>query len=100
MSENILEPITNTISKNETVTFLLNYCNKKLELNISDILKKKDKLKTIIKDECKAKLDIILVENNIVLYDFEHDQIINTISDLMVSKTNQFRLIIVPIACI
>ena len=55
-------------------------------------------LKTIIKSEC-LRNDIILQEENIVLYDFQNDIFINEINDLIFNETKACTIIILPIEC-
>ena len=76
----------------------LNYTKQKIILSLEYILSSNKELKTIIKEEC-LKNQIILYEDNIVLYDFENDYIINTIDDLILHKTTKCAIMCIPIVC-
>ena len=92
---------------NLDIEFTLNYIQKTFKLSLEYIMMESNnnnnnntrkELKTIIKEEC-LKNDIILTEANIVLYDLEHDYIINKIEDLILHKTKKCKIIIIPVRC-
>jgi hypothetical protein len=93
-------------NKSETynIEFIFNYTKQKIILSLEYILSSNKEfnelkeLKTIIKEEC-LKNQIILYEDNIVLYDFENDIIINTIDDLILHKTTKCAIMCIPIVC-
>ena len=65
-----------------------------LEYLLTDLSKS---LHTKIKEEC-AKLNIILYEENIILYDIENNIKINKYDDLVDYNTKKCKIIIVPIS--
>lgn len=102
-----LEPKNKYELKNEihNINFKFNHIKKTFGLSVEYILDtiknsniKNKTLKTIIKEEC-LRNNIILQEDNIVLYDFENDVFINEINDLIVNKTKSCTIIILPIEC-
>jgi hypothetical protein len=67
--------------------------NLSLEYLVADISKS---LHTKIKEECE-KLNIIVYEDNLKLYDIENNIKINNYDDLLEYYTRKCRIIIVPI---
>jgi hypothetical protein len=96
----LLEPKKNTELNN--IEFTFNYTKQKIILSLEDIISEynnyKKKLKTIIKEECLEN-EIILFEDNIVLYDYENEKIINIIEDLILNKTTKCAIMCIPIVC-
>ena len=84
--------------KNNDINFKFNNVRKTFNLSLKYILDTKAKIKNILKEEC-MKNNIILQEENIVLYDFENDVFINEINDLINNKTKSCTIIIIPIEC-
>ena len=71
-------------------TLSLDYLIKNVSRDISK------SLHTKIKEECK-KLNIIVYEENLILYDIENNVKINKYDDLLDYNTQKIRIIIVPI---
>ena len=94
--------INNIINGLKYIDFIFNYTSKTFKLSLEYIFNKNNndgkELKTIIKEEC-LKNDIILTEDNIVLYDYENDYIINRIEDLTLHKTKICTIMIIPVKC-
>lgn len=88
--------------ENKVIEFIFNYTRKSFMLSLEYIINSNNnngkELKTIIREEC-LKNEIILTEANIVLYDYENDYIIKTISDLILNKTKTCSIMIIPITC-
>ena len=86
------------------IEFLFNYTKQKIILSLEYILSSNKEinelkeLKTILKEEC-LKNQIILYEDNIILYDFENNIIINNINDLILHKTTKCAIMCIPIVC-
>ena len=104
-----LETNNKTEINNESnnIEFTFNYTKQKIILSLEYILssnkelkelKEIKTLKTILKEEC-MKNQIILQEDNIVLYDYEHDYIISEIDDLILYKTSKCAIMCIPIVC-
>ena len=62
------------------------------------LLEQTHNLKQIILNECITKLNLILFEDNIIIYDINNDILINTVQDLIENKTKICKIIIKPIA--
>jgi hypothetical protein len=71
-------------------TLTLDYSKKNVSIDISK------SLHTKIKEECE-KLNIIVYEDNLKLYDIENNIKINNYDDLLEYNTQKCRIIIVPI---
>ena len=84
-------------SKQNLIEFTLTHYEYKFSLSIDCLLKDISKsLHSKIKEEC-AKLNIIVYEDNLKLYDIENDVKINKYDDLVVYNTKKCKIIIVPI---
>lgn len=83
---------------NDSIRFTFSHYNYniKLSLNYLSVQIKNKSLYTIIKEECQ-KLNIIIYENNIKLYDIENNIKINNYEDLINYNTKHCRIIIVPV---
>ena len=83
--------------QNKTIEFTFTHHKYILILSLEYLLNNLSKsLHTIIKEEC-AKLNIILYEENIILYDIENNVKINKYDDLVDYNTQKCKIIIVPI---
>ena len=78
------------------IVFNFNNIKETIPITIKYLLEQKDNLKKIIKDECN-KINIVLFEENIILYDEKNDVLINTVQDLIENKTIKCKIIIKPI---
>jgi hypothetical protein len=78
------------------IIFNFNNIKQTITITIKYLLEQKDSLRKIIKDECN-KINIILFEENIILYDEKNDVLINTVQDLIENKTIKCKIIIKPI---
>ena len=79
------------------IEFLFNNINNNFIISLKNLLERKDSLKIIIKNKC-IDINIILFEDNIILYDEENDIVINTVQDLVENKTKKCKIIIKPIS--
>jgi hypothetical protein len=84
------------MSITKKIVFNFNNIKKTITITLKYLLEQKDGLKTIIKNECN-KIDIILLEENIILYDEKNNVLINTVQDLIENKTIKCKIIIKPI---
>lgn len=84
------------MSITKKIVFNFNNIKKTITITIKYLLEQKDSLKIIIKNECN-KIDIILLEENIILYDEKNNILINTVQDLIENKTINCKIIIKPI---
>jgi hypothetical protein len=78
------------------IEFLFNNISDKFIIPLKYLLESEDSLKKIIKNKC-IHINIILFEENIILYDELKDTIINTVQDLVENKTKICKIIIKPI---
>ena len=85
------------MSLNRTIEFIFNNITDKINLSVPYLLQQPEHLKSIIKNECKNRINFILFEDNIILYDIENDIFINTVQDLVENKTIKCKIIIKPI---
>ena len=80
-----------------TIYFSFTHNEYVFTLSLEYLLKETYKsLHTKIKEECE-KLNIIVYEDNLKLYDIENDVKINKYDDLVVYNTKKCKIIIVPI---
>ena len=83
--------------KYKTIEFIFTHHKHIFQLSLEYLLKDRtNSLHTKIKEEC-AKLNIILYEENIILYDIENNVKINKYDDLVDYNTYKCKIIIVPI---
>ncbi len=85
------------MSINRKIDFIFNNITDKFSLYLISLLEQKDNLKTIVKNECSIKLNLMLFEDNLVIYDINNDIIINTVQDIIENKTKICKIIIKPI---
>ena len=100
----MLEPKNKNELENEpnNIEFTFNYTKQKIILSLEHIISEynnyKKGIKQIIKEEC-LKNELILYEDNIVLYDYENNFIIKCINDLILHNTKTCSITIKPILC-
>ena len=83
--------------KYKTIEFIFTHHKYIFQLSLEYLLKDRtNSLHTKIKEEC-AKLNIIVYEDNLKLYDIENDVKINKYDDLVLYNTQKCKIIIVPI---
>ena len=86
------------MSIHRKIDFVFTKTSDNFNIPLIYLLEQKDTLKKIIKNECNTKLNLILLEDNIILYDVNNDIIINTVQDLIENKTKICKIIIKPIS--
>ena len=85
------------MSINRKIDFIFTKTTDYFNISLIYLLEQTNVLKQIIIDVCDKKLNLSLLENNIVIYDINNDIIINTVQDLVENKTKKCKIIIKPI---
>ena len=86
------------MSINRKIEFVFTKITDNFNISLIYLLEQTNNLKQIIINECNTKMNLILFEENIILYDINNDIIINTVQDLFENKTKQCKIIIKPIS--
>ena len=86
------------MSINRKIEFMFTKTTDHFNISVTYLLEQKDNIKYIIKNECYTKLNLTLLEDNIILYDINNDIVINTVQDLIENKTKKCKIIIKPIS--
>ena len=86
------------MSINRKIDFVFTKISDNFSISLIYLLEQTNNLKHIIINECHSKMNLILFEDNIILYDINNDIIINTVQDLVENKTKKCKIIIKPIS--
>jgi hypothetical protein len=84
------------MSINRNIEFVFTKTSDNFTISLIYLLEQTNTLKIIIINECQTKKNLILHEDNIVLYDINNNIIINTVQDLVENKTKKCKIIIKP----
>ena len=79
------------------IDFIFTKPNDNINLSLIFLLQQNNNLKQIIINECNTELNLIIFEDNIIIYDIDNDIIINTVQDLVENKTKKCKIIIKPL---
>jgi len=82
------------MSINRKIDFVFTKIQDNFTISLIYLLEQTHTLKNIIINECQTKKNLILHEDNIVLYDINNNIIINTVQDLVENKTIKCKIII------
>jgi hypothetical protein len=85
------------MSINRRIDFVFTKTIDNFTISLIHFLEQTDHLKQIIINICAKKRNLILLEDNIVIYDINNDIVINTVQDLVENKTKKCKIIIKPI---
>ena len=85
------------MSISRRINFVFTKITDNFSISLIYLLEQSNNLKQIIINECNVKNNLLLLENNIVIYDINNDIIINTVQDLVENKTKKCKIIIKPI---
>ena len=85
------------MSISRRINFVFTKITDNFSISLIYLLEQSNNLKQIIINECNVKNNVLLLENNIVIYDIINDIIINTVQDLVENKTKKCKIIIKPI---
>jgi hypothetical protein len=80
------------------IEFVFTKTTDNFNISLIYLLEQINNLKQIIINECNLKNNLLLLEDNIVIYDINNDIIINTVQDLVENKTKKCKIIIKPIS--
>ena len=86
------------MSINRNIDFVFTKTTDYFNISLKYLLEQTNNLKQIIIHLCNQKLNLILLEDNIIIYDINNDIIINTVQDLVENKTKKCKIIIKPIS--
>jgi hypothetical protein len=86
------------MSINRSIEFVFTKITDNFDISLIYLLEQTNNLKQVIMNECHTKNNLILHEDNIVLYDIYNNIIINTVQDLVENKTKTCKIIIKPIS--
>ncbi len=86
------------MSINRKIEFVFTKTSDNFDISLIYLLEQTNTLKQIIINECHTKKNLILNEDNIVIYDIYNDIIINTVQDLVENKTKKCKIIIKTIS--
>ena len=84
------------MSINRSIEFVFTKTTDNFTISLIYLLEQTNTLKIIIINECQTKKNLILHEDNIILYDINNNIIINTVQDLVENKTKKCKIIIKP----
>ena len=85
------------MSINRRIDFVFTKTSDNFTISLIYFLEQTEYLKQIIINICAKKRNLILLEDNIVIYDINNDIVINTVQDLVENKTKKCKIIIKPI---
>ena len=85
------------MSINRKIDFVFTKITDNFNISVIYLLEQKNNLKQIIINECNSKNNLLLFEDNIILYDINNDIVINTVQDLIENKTKKCKIVIKPI---
>ena len=85
------------MSINRKIDFIFTKPNDNFNISLIYLLQQNNNLKNIIINESNIKLNLIIFEDNIIIYDIDNDIIINTVQDLIENKIKKCKIIIKPI---
>jgi hypothetical protein len=85
------------MSINRKIEFVFTKTSDNFNISLIYLLEQKNNLKQIIINECHVKNNLLLLEDNIVIYDINNDIIIDTVQDLVENKTKKCKIVIKPI---
>lgn len=85
------------MSINRRIDFVFTKTSDNFSISLIYFLEQTEYLKQIIINICAKKRNLILLEDNIVIYDINNDIVINTVQDLVENKTKKCKIIIKPI---
>jgi len=85
------------MSINRKIDFVFTKTSDNFDISLIYLLEQKNNLKHIIINECHVKNNLLLLEDNIVIYDINNDIIIDTVQDLVENKTKKCKIVIKPI---
>ena len=87
-----------SMSIKRKIDFVFTKSTDNFSISLIYLLEQANHLKNIVIHECHSKNNIVLYEDNIILYDINNDIIINTVQDLVENKTKKCKIIIKPLS--